>query len=116
MYSDGAYSEYPFASGEFPLSALQSAIKQLQHAITIAPKDKAAAAAHIELALPYFAEALTWGRKGGRKRKAKGETVGERRLRLLEQGISMEDIAAIEDRDIDVIRRSLGRGRERSGQ
>jgi hypothetical protein len=49
----------------------------------------------------------------GRKRKPPGQTVGERRLAMLEQNISMERIAEIEGEDIEVIRRSLDRGRAR---
>jgi hypothetical protein len=99
--------------GTLPLTALQEAIFQLQCAIKVAPKDEAAAAEHIELALPYFREALSWGRKAGRKPAPPGGTVGERRLAMLERGISMEDIAEIDGVDVEVVRRSIDRGEKR---
>jgi hypothetical protein len=51
--------------------------------------------------------------RAGRRSKPPGATIGELRLALLEQGLSMEKIAEMHDQDIDTIRRSLDRGRER---
>lgn len=54
--------------------------------------------------------------KVGAKQKPPGETAGERRLGLLNQGISMERIAEWEGVDVDVVRRSISRGQERQKQ
>jgi hypothetical protein len=50
----------------------------------------------------------------GRPRKV--VTVGERRLDMLNQGKSIEDIAAEAGLDCDAIERSMRRGRRRRGQ
>jgi hypothetical protein len=58
-------------------------------------------------------------KKPGPQRLESGETIGEQRLALLEEGVSMEQIAERHGHDIDVVRRSLSRGRNRkdnSGQ
>ncbi len=55
-------------------------------------------------------------RKPGRSRLLPGETVGERRLAMLERGRSIEQIAEHDDVDIDVVERSIRRGRHRRGQ
>jgi hypothetical protein len=56
---------------------------------------------------------LTPARKVGRKPKPPGQTIDERRLAMLESGHTMERIADQDQVDIDVVRRSLARGRKR---
>jgi hypothetical protein len=80
------------AIGELPRTAVQETIQHLQRAAALAQKDEIAAAAHIELALPYWEELISWSRKkGGAPRKA--ETADERRAAMYDQGMSMEEIA-----------------------
>lgn len=53
-------------------------------------------------------------RRSGRPPKNPGEKAGERRLAMIDQGMSMEDIAEKEGVDIETIRRSMGK--DRTGQ
>jgi hypothetical protein len=87
-------------------------VRYLKYAAELTPSDPAGAAAYYALAAPFF-DGLKQGGTLGRPELPPGETVGEQRLGMLERGISMERIAELEDVDIDVVRRSISRGRAR---
>jgi len=62
----------------------------------------------------YEAVYRKWERRLGRKPSGapkKKERAGDRRWRLLHSGLTLEKIAEIEGKDIDVIRRSMGKDR-----
>jgi hypothetical protein len=98
------------ALGEVPETPLEAVVRHLRYAAELAPMDRAGAAAHYARAAPFFAD-LKQG--PGRPELPPGATVGEQRLDMLERGISLERIAELEGYDIDVIDRSISRGRAR---
>jgi hypothetical protein len=67
------------AISDLPLGAIMEAARHLQYAAAHAERgDEAGAAVHLELALPYFTEAISWSRKkGGRPPLPEGASVPE---------------------------------------
>jgi hypothetical protein len=108
LYGVSAFGES--ALGEVPETPLEAAVRHLRYAIELAPTDRAGAAAYYELAAPFFAD-LKQG--PGRPELPPGATVGEQRLDMLERGISMERIAELDGVDMNVVKRSINRGRRR---
>ena len=110
MYGVSAYGECAY--GEAPEGPVEAVVRYLKYAAELTPSDPVSAATYYALAAPFF-DGVKQGGKSGRPELPPGATVGEQRLDMLERGTSLKRIAELEKVDIDVVRRSISRGRER---